>query len=94
MATPKYRLLEGFEIDDDSLGGLSPEKCFVLGAEWQAFLQKLKQNSPFVEMIHDENVGRLVRLAERHQRFVEHSFAETPGFTKIVVGGVKIAEPT
>jgi hypothetical protein len=82
-----FKIIESFEIDDGSLSALTPEKCFVLGVEWESFLRKLKSESSFVEIIHTENAQRLVRLVERHGRFVEHS-AFALGWTRIVVGSL------
>jgi len=81
----KFNLVESFEIDDESLAALSPQKCFALGIEWEMFHRKLRLGVPFVDLIHTENASRLVRLAERHKRFVEHSSFEA-GWTKIFVG--------
>jgi hypothetical protein len=81
----EFDLAESFEIDDESLLGLTPQRCFVLGAEWEMFHGKLRLGLPFVDLVHSENTARLVRLVERHKRFVEHSQFEQ-GWTKIVVG--------
>ena len=82
-----FEIIESFEIDDGSLSGLSPEKCFVLGVEWESFLRKLRSGSSFVEIVHAENAERLVRLVERHGRFVEHSVFSS-GWTRIVAGSL------
>jgi len=79
------KLIASFEVDDGSLDGLSLQKCFVLGTEWERFHRKLQLQTPFVELVHKENIKRLVRIAEKHHRFVEHSVIEF-GWAKIVVG--------
>jgi hypothetical protein len=79
------KLVESFEVDNGSLDGLSLQKCFVLGTEWERFHRKLQLRTPFAELVHKENVNRLVRMAENHRRFVEHSAIEC-GWVKIVVG--------
>ena len=81
-------LIESFEIDDGSVSDLRPERCFVLGVEWQDFRSKLKGTKPFSALIHAENAGRLVRLAERSGRFFDH-FTSQPGWVHIIVGDRK-----
>jgi hypothetical protein len=83
----QFKLVEPCEIDGDALDGLTPQHCFVLGVEWEAFYRKLRSGKPFVDLVHQRNAIRLVRMAERRRRFVEHSPHPTPGWTKIVVGG-------
>jgi hypothetical protein len=68
---PKYELIEPFEADDDSLAGLTPEQCFVLGVEWAMFRSKLLERTPFKEVVIADNAVRLASMAERHNRFVE-----------------------
>ena len=82
---PSHKLIASFDIDDGSLDGISPQTCFVLGTEWQRFYEMLKHNQPFNQLIHAENVPRLLLLAERSHRFVEHSVLPG-GWARIVVG--------
>ena len=81
-----WKLVESFDVDDGSLDGLSPQLCFVLGTEWEKFFQRLATGASFSDLIHANNAERLVRLAERRGRFVEHSCHE-PGWVRITVGG-------
>jgi hypothetical protein len=81
----EFCLVEPFDVDDGSIDGLSPQECFALGAEWAMFQQKLRGGQPFVELILEKNAQRLVGLAERNGRFVEHHPA-CAGWAKIIVG--------
>ena len=36
-------LIEGFDIDNGELEGLTPQECFIIGVEWcQFFFQMLR----------------------------------------------------
>jgi hypothetical protein len=83
----QWKLCDSFEVDDGSLEGVDPARCFVLGAEWNDFRRKLATAKTFTTLIHIENTQRLVRLCERHGRFVEHSNSGTAGWARITVGG-------
>ena len=65
-----YRLVEPFDTDD--LAGTDAKLAFALGVEWEMFRRKLRGRKPFREVVVSENADRLVRMAERHGRFVEH----------------------
>jgi hypothetical protein len=80
-----HDLTEPFGIEDGSLDGLSREMSFVLGVEWEMFRRKLAMERPFRETVISHNARRLVRLAERHGRFVE-SHPHRRGWVEIVVG--------
>jgi hypothetical protein len=80
------RILEPFDIDDHSLSGLSLEQAFTLGVEWQMFRQKLHSGKPFTTFCLPANTNRLVKMAERHKRFVEDRPNVPPGWCQIHVG--------
>jgi hypothetical protein len=82
----QWTLIEPFETDDGTLEGVDAKDAFVFGVEWARLAEKLRNGRPFVMLCHPENVGRIVRMVERHGRFVEHSPFVTPGWVKVVVG--------
>jgi hypothetical protein len=80
-----FELTEPFETDDGSLDGADADLCFCLGVEWAMFRQKLLSGRRFREVAISKNADRLVRMAERQGRFVEHHpYAD--GWTEIIVG--------
>ena len=81
-------LMEPFDLEESSLNGVSAENAFVLGVEWQMFRQKLTSGKPFTLLCLSANAGRLVKLAERHRRFVEDRPTSWCGWTEIWVGDV------
>jgi hypothetical protein len=80
-----YELVQPFDVDDDSLSGLSPQECFSLGVEWQMFRSQLEAGKPFTLTVLANNANRLTKLAERTQRFVEARPARD-GWSLITVG--------
>ena len=80
-----HRLVEPFDIDGGALDGVSPTLAFTLGVEWAMFRRKLRHREAFRELVISQNADRLVRMAERHGRFVEHH-PHCDGWTEIVVG--------
>ena len=91
MAEPQteFELVEPFDVDDGSLVGLSPAMCFTLGVEWEQFRQHLKDAQPFSILVIDKNADRLVALAERHGRFIEHH-PQCEGWTMLIVGNQRV----
>jgi hypothetical protein len=87
MSETNSGLIDPFEIDDGTLSGLSPEQAFILGVEWQMFRQRLKTGIPFTTFCLPANSNRLVKMAERHKRFVEDRPNIAPGWSEIYVGG-------
>jgi hypothetical protein len=85
-ANKKAVLVEPFEIDQESLAGYSPSYIFTLGVEWELFRQKLYQGTPFTMLCLPENRTRFVRMAERHERYVEDRQNGAIGWTEIWVG--------
>lgn len=85
----EWGLVEPFDTDNGELDGVPPAECFALGVEFEMFRQKLKTGLVFKEHCLANNAERLVRMVERHNRFVEHSPAETEGWALIHVGGTK-----
>ncbi len=85
-ANKKAGLVEPFEIDQASLAGYSPGYIFTLGVEWEMFRQRLYQGTPFTMLCLPENRTRFVRMAERHERFVEDRQTGAAGWTEIWVG--------
>lgn len=67
-----YRLVESFDIDDGSLDALSNKHCFALGVEWAMVRSRILAGELFTEVCRTTNVERIVALAERHGRYVEH----------------------
>lgn len=59
----EFCLVDPFDTDDIN---------FALGVEWEMFRQRLKTELPFSDLYIDQNTNRLVAMAERHNRFVEH----------------------
>lgn len=81
----EYELAEPFEVDDESLASATAAECFALGVEWAMFRAKLKMGRPFSDLVMEKNAGRLARMAERCQRFVEH-YPPCDGWCRITVG--------
>jgi len=81
----KFNLIESFEIDGGAISGLTQEACFVLGVEWGKFFEKIKLGFPFDMIVHADNADRLVSLAEKRGRFVEHRLIGN-GWASIWVG--------
>jgi hypothetical protein len=88
----QFELIEPFEADDGSLRGLRPAYVFALGVEWAMFLQKLGAGTPFTTLCLPENRTRFVRMAERHNRFVEDRQTNCTGWIQIWVGDVISSE--
>ncbi len=80
------RLIEPFDIDDGSLGSVSPGYAFALGAEWQLFRERLVSEKRFTTFCMPENAPRFVKMAGRHKRFVEDRPNVALGWTQIFVG--------
>lgn len=81
-----FELMEPFDTDVGSLNGIAPEFAFTLGAEWQMFRERLKSGKPFTTLCLPQNAARLVKMAERHRRFVEDRPNVFAGWTEIYVG--------
>ena len=86
MDEQSLRLVEPFDIDDGSLCGLTPEYAFAMGVEWEILRQKLQSDRPFTALCLPENANRIVKMAERHKRFVEDRPNVTPGWSEVYVG--------
>jgi hypothetical protein len=82
----EFELVEPFEIDDGSLNGLAPHYVFSLGVEWEMFRRQLARGTPFTTLCLPENRTRFVKMAERHNRFVEDRQTGCVGWTEIWVG--------
>ncbi len=78
-----HGLVEPFETED--LAGTDAEFAFALGVEWAMFRQRLKTEERFTDLVIAQGADRLVRMAERNGRFVEHH-PYCDGWTKIIVG--------
>jgi hypothetical protein len=89
----QFELVEPFETDDDSLRDLRPEYAFALGVEWAMFRRQLAAGTPFTTLCLPENRMRFVRMAERHNRFVEDRQTSCVGWTQIWVGDTISSEP-
>ena len=81
-----FELVEPFDTDGTSLNQVNPETAFALGVEWQMFRQRLKSGRPFQTLCLSINTNRLVKLAERHRRFVEDRPTPWVGWSEIWVG--------
>lgn len=82
-----YDLVEPFDIDDDgSLDGVSPKEGFALGVEWLMFRRRLLSGQPFKVLCLSNNAARLVKMAERHNRFVEDRGTGYEGWREVWVG--------
>jgi hypothetical protein len=82
----QFALVEPFDIDDGSLKGITPEKAFSLGVEWQLFKQRLDSHKAFTTFCLPENAIRIVKMVERHKRLVEDRPNAEQGWTQIYVG--------
>jgi hypothetical protein len=89
-ADENFQLVEPFEIDNGSLAGLSPEYIFTMGVEWAMFRQKLSEGTPFTVLCLPENSERLIRMAERKNRFVEDRQTGCAGWTEVWVGDYQV----
>ena len=87
MSYTQYGLIEPFETDDGSLESISADYAFTLGVQWAMFRhQLLADQKPFRSLCLPENQERLVRMAERHNRFVEARQTGCDGWVEIWVG--------
>jgi hypothetical protein len=86
MNESDFELVEPFDTDESSLNQVNPETAFALGVEWQMFRQRLKSGHPFQTLCLSINTNRLVKLAERHRRFVEDRPTPWVGWSEIWVG--------
>ena len=87
MNEKRHKIVEHFDFEDGSLDGLDPRQAFLLGVEWQLFREKLSSiEESFTVYCLPENANRLVKMAERHHRFVEDRPNAKPGWTQIYVG--------
>jgi len=81
-----YELVEPFDIDDGSLEGIAAKEAFTLGVEWLMFRRRLQSGQPFKVLCLENNASRLVKLAERHNRFVEDRGTGYEGWSEVWVG--------
>ena len=87
MNEKRHKIVEHFDFEDGSLDGLDPRQAFLLGVEWQLFRERLSAtDDSFTVYCLPENANRLVKMAERHRRFVEDRPNAKPGWTQIYVG--------
>lgn len=87
MNEKRHKIVEHFDFEDGSLDGLDPRQAFLLGVEWQLFRERLcSVEESFTVYCLPENANRLVKMAERHNRFVEDRPNAKPGWTQIYVG--------
>jgi hypothetical protein len=82
----QFSLIEPFDVDDDSLNGLSPNYIFSLGVEWEMFRQKLATGKSFSVLCLPQNRDRFVKMAERHRRFVEDRQTACVDWLEVWVG--------
>ncbi|HEX3800247.1 MAG TPA: hypothetical protein VH413_16245 [Verrucomicrobiae bacterium] len=85
-AENNFNLIDSFDIDDESLKGLTPQMIFALGVEWEQFRMLLKLGRRFRLLVLPANAERLVKMAERHGRFVESRPNICPGYTEVWLG--------
>jgi hypothetical protein len=81
-----FDTIDSFEADLGSLNGITAECAFAMGVEWQMFREQLKSGKPFTVLCLPANATRLVKMAERHRRFVEDRPNVFAGWTEIFVG--------
>ena len=87
MSEPdKFGLVEPFETENGALDCVSAAYAFALGVEWEMFRQRLNSGKPFTTLCLPPNTKRLVRMCERHRRFVEERPNLSPGWDEIYVG--------
>ena len=80
-----HKLVFPFDVDNGSLGKVSPEEAFALGVEWAMFRARLENGQPFTDLFLANNAARLEKLAERLGRFSE-ARASAHGWTEVWVG--------
>jgi hypothetical protein len=82
-----FGLIEPFETED--LEGASTDLAFALGVEWAMFRHRLLNEGRFIELVISQGSKRLVRMVERHNRYVEcHPYSD--GWDQIVVGDQRV----
>jgi hypothetical protein len=82
-----YGLIEPFETED--LMEASADLAFALGVEWAMFRHRLLNEGRFTELVISHGSVRLVRMVERHNRYVEcHPYCD--GWDQIVVGDQRV----
>jgi hypothetical protein len=86
MLPSGYDLIEPFDTDDGSLKDVTAQEAFALGVEWLMFRRWLMSGKPFKTLCLSNNAARLVKLAERNNRFVEDRQTGCVGWTEIWVG--------
>jgi hypothetical protein len=86
VESEEYHLVEPFDIDNGSLDCVDPKEAFVLGVEWLMFRRQLAAGQPFKTLCLPSNATRLVKMAERHNRFVEDRGTGCADWTEIWVG--------
>jgi hypothetical protein len=82
----EFELVEPLDTAKGSMKGISAEYAFAMGVEWHIFRQRLLEGKPFTTLCLPENAARLVKMAERHSRFVEDRQIGCVGWTQIWVG--------
>lgn len=63
MADEGWEFTGGFNIDDDQLDGLSPQKCFVLGYELAQLSAMFGLGVVPERPVHHENRDRIMKAA-------------------------------
>ncbi len=86
MTPSGHDLVEPFDIDDGSLEGITQKEAFTLGVEWLMFRRHLQSGQPFKVLCLANNASRLVKMAERHNRFVEDRGTGYEGWSEVWVG--------
>lgn len=64
----KFGLIQSFEIDDGQLDGITPEKAFVLGIEWQTIYAAAKRRKPATLICRSENKNRIQSMLDKLNR--------------------------
>ena len=54
----------GFTLDDGSLDNVTPRECFMLGMNFEEFLEKALRRGPFKHVIRAGNYNRIIAYAK------------------------------
>ncbi len=65
-----FDLSESFNIDEDQLDGLSPQKVFVLGYELAQVSAELGSGNKVAKPVHPQNRERIEAAAKKRDRLI------------------------
>jgi len=80
-----HRLVEPFDVDDNSLDDLSPQQCFALGVEWASVRDALGRGELGPFMVHAENVPRLRAMIRRRRGLILSAASAREGWALLIL---------